>query len=117
MSTVVVIATTDPNLADSWERQLPSGKIAIRYETQNATNLASSVTSAVVILDAVLEEVFPENLRRCPTVFVGEPRSIPFEHARFTKRAKVFLSYEESLTRLQELLPILEEIADKQSII
>jgi hypothetical protein len=55
-------------------------------------------------------------LIRSPTIFVGEPRSSPFEQAKLAGRAKAFLSYEESLTRLGELLPLLEELAEKQSM-
>jgi hypothetical protein len=33
------------------------------------------------------------------------------------RRAKIFLSYEDSATRLQELLPLLEEVAEKQSML
>jgi hypothetical protein len=34
-----------------------------------------------------------------------------------SKRAKVFLSYEESITRLHEFLPLLEDMAEKQSMV
>lgn len=73
--------------------------------------------SAVVILDAVCEDSLPPSLVRCPTVFVGEPHSLPFEQARMAARAKAYLSYDDSLVRLGEFLPLLEEIAEKQSLV
>jgi hypothetical protein len=71
----------------------------------------------VVVLDAVLENTLAPSLARCPTIFVGEPRSLPFEQAKMSGRAKVYLGYEESATRLGELLPLVEEVAEKQSMI
>jgi hypothetical protein len=70
-----------------------------------------------VVLDAAAESTLPSSLARCPTIFVGEPRSLPFEQARMAGRGKVFLSYEESATRLRELLPLIEEVAEKQSLV
>jgi len=61
--------------------------------------------------------VLPPALARSPTIYVGEPRSLPFEQARMTGRARVYLSYEDSLTRLRELLPLVEEVAEKQSMV
>ena len=72
--------------------------------------------AAVVILDAAAEAALPPALARCPTIYVGEPRSLPFEQAKMSDRAKIYLSYEDSARRLGELLPLLEELAEKQSM-
>ena len=117
MPTLIVLATHDTALADAWERQLPAGRVVLRLETHALPGGTAPGFAAVVVLDAVCEEVLPHSLARCPTIFVGEPRSLPFEQARLTGRAKVYLSYEESAARLGELLPLVEEVAEKQSLV
>ncbi|MBL9190029.1 MAG: GAF domain-containing sensor histidine kinase [Opitutaceae bacterium] len=117
MPTLVILATSDSALADAWERQLPPGRIALRLTEQAFPGGTAPGFSAVVVLDAVAEATLPPSLARCPTIFVGEPRSLPFEQARMAGRAKVYLSYEESATRLRELLPLVEDVAEKQSLV
>ncbi len=117
MPTVVILATTETALADVWERQLPPGRVALRLGTQGLPAGAGPGFAAVVVLDAASDAALPPALVRCPTVFVGEPKSLPFEQARMAGRAKIFLSYEESAVKLRELLPLLEELAEKQSLV
>ncbi|MEO6004459.1 MAG: hypothetical protein ABIZ04_20560 [Opitutus sp.] len=117
MSSLVILATTDAALADAWERQLPKGRAGLRLAPHLFAAGTSPGFSAVVILDAASESTVPITLSKCPTIFVGEPRSLPFEQARLSGRARVYLSYEESTTRLGELLPLVEELAEKQSMV
>lgn len=117
MPTVVILATTEAALAELWERQLPAGRIALRLGTQELPPGLAPGFAAVVVLDAASDRSLPPALARCPTVFVGEPKSLPFEQARMAGRAKIFLSYEESAVKLRELLPLLEELAEKQSLV
>lgn len=117
MPSVIVLLTTDSALADIWERQLPAGKTVLRLGAHALTGEASSALAAAVVLDAAAEAQLPRALERSPTLFVGEPGSQPFERARLDGRARVFLSYEESARRLREFLPLLEEIAEKQSML
>lgn len=117
MPTLVILATTDVALADAWERQLPAGRMALRIGTQSFANGTAPGFAAVVVLDVTSEPSLPPSLARCPTIFVGEPRSLPFEQARMSGRAKVYLSYEESTQRLREFLPLIEEVAEKQSLV
>ncbi len=117
MPTLVILATADAALADAWERQLPVGRICLRLGAQNFPGGTAPGFAAVVVLDAASEPSLPPSLARCPTIFVGEPRSLPFEQARMAGRAKVYLSYEESAQRLRELLPLVEEVAEKQSMV
>jgi hypothetical protein len=117
MSTLVILATTDTALADAWERQLPPGRIALRLPAEGFPSGTAPGFAAVVVLDAVCEPSLQGSLVRCPTVFVGEPRSLPFEQARMAGRARVYLSYDESTTKLRELLPLVEELAEKQSLV
>ncbi len=117
MPTLVILATTDSALADAWERQLPPGRTALRLGSQMFPGGTNHGFAAVVVLDAVAEATLPPSLARCPTIYVGEPRSLPFEQARLNGRAKLYFSYEESATRLREALPLIEEIAEKQSLL
>lgn len=117
MPSLVILATPDSSLADAWERQLPAGRIALRLSAQGFPGGTAPGFSAVVVLDAVSEPTLPSSIARCPTIFIGEPRSLPFEQARMAGRARVYLSYEESTTRLRELLPLVEELAEKQSLV
>ena len=117
MPTLVILATSDSSLADAWERQLAPGRMSLRLANQSFPAGTAPGFAAVVVLDAVAEDSLPHSLVRCPTVFVGEPRSLPFEQARISGRARVYLSYEESATRLKELLPLVEEVAEKQSML
>src|ERR1041384_797284 len=117
MPTLVILATTDKALAESWERQVPPGHISLRLEREARALSTAPGLAAVGVLDAISEMALPSHLARCPTIYVGEPRSLPFEQARMAKRAKVYLSYEESATRLNELLPLLEDVAEKQTMV
>lgn len=116
MSSLVILATSDAALAGVWERQLAPGRSALRLDQLAAVSPTAGF-AAVVVLDASAESALPAALARCPTLYVGEPRSQPFEQARLARRGRVFLSYEESATRLGEYLPLLEEIAEKQSLV
>jgi hypothetical protein len=117
MPTFVFLATTDTALADAWERHLPPGRLALRLAAQGLPTGTTPGFAAVVLLDAAAESHLPPAFARCPTIYVGEPRSAPFEQARMAGRARVYLSYEESTTRLRELLPLIEELAEKQSLV
>ncbi len=117
MPSLVILATAETALADAWERQLPPGRMALRLTPDDFPAGTSPGFTAVVVLDAAAELTLPPTLLRCPTIFVGEPRSLPFEQARMSGRARVYLSYEESATRLGELLPLVEELAEKQSMV
>ncbi len=117
MPSLVILATTDTALADAWERQLPAGRSALRIGVQGLPGGTTPGFAAVVVLDAVAEAALPLALARCPTIYVGEPRSLPFEQAKLSGRAKIYLSYEESATELREVLPLLEELAEKQGVL
>ncbi|HWA86940.1 MAG TPA: GAF domain-containing protein, partial [Opitutus sp.] len=117
MPSLVIFATTDTALADMWERQLPAGRSVLRLGAQTLPSGTTPGFSAVVVLDATAEATLPPAFAKCPTILVGEPRSLPFEQAKLAGRARVYLSYEESATKLRELLPLIEELAEKQSMV
>lgn len=117
MRSLFILATADSALADVWERQLPAGRAALRLGSLGLAPGASAGFSAVVVLDAAAESALPAMLSRCPTIYVGEPHSLPFEQAKLSGRARVYLSYEDSATRLREFLPLVEELAEKLAMV
>jgi hypothetical protein len=116
MPALIVLATTDAALAEAWGKQLPPHRPALRLASATFGNMTPGI-AAVVVLDAAAEELLPPALARCSTIFIGEPHSLPFEQAKLAGRAKIYLSYEESATRLGEFLPLVEELAEKQSML
>jgi hypothetical protein len=116
MSTTFVLATPDTQLAAAWEAQIPEGRHVVHVSAPERNGVAYGL-SAVVILDSTVEGDVPDELAACPTIYVGQPRSLPFEQARLAGRARVYLGYEESARRLREFLPLLEELAAKESML
>ena len=117
MPAIIAIITSDTALAESWERQLPAGRTVLRLGSFALPGSTPSGFAAVVILDAAAERQVPPILERCPTVFVGEPSSHPFEQARMAGRARVYLSYDESRRRFNEFMSLVEEVAEKHSML
>ena len=117
MPALILLATTDDALCAEWARQVAPNRPVVRIDGDSvAPNLAPGV-AAVVVLDVGAESLLRPALARLATILVGEPRSMPFEQARLSERAKAYLSYEESARRLREVLPLVEEIAEKQSLL
>ncbi|MEZ5414486.1 MAG: hypothetical protein R3F03_09260 [Opitutaceae bacterium] len=117
MPSLLILATADDDLAAAWERQIPQGRSIVRLTPQSFPGGSRPGFSAVVVLDAAAEAQLPAFLASYPTIYVGEPRSLPFEQARMTHRAKVYLSYDESSRRLSDFIDLLEELAEKQSMV
>jgi len=116
MPSLIFLATQDPALAESWSRHVPAGRVVLRLGEQVFPAAPTPGFAAVVVLDAASADRLPAGLARCPTILVGEPRSLPFEQARMAGRAKVYLSYEDSVNRLGELLPVVDELAEQQAL-
>ena len=117
MPILLVLATTDSELAGAWEGQLPQEGQVLRLGQQELPTAGIPGLAAVVILDSAAEALLPAALAHSPTIYVGEPHSLPFEQAKMAGRARVYLSYEESARRLGEFLPLMEELAEKQSML
>lgn len=116
MSTLVILATLDEGLASSWEAQIPQGRVILRVGEEGLPRNRGGM-GAVLILDSALEPSFREGIERCCTIYIGEPRTAPFEQAKMDSLYKVFLSYEESRKKLGVIFPLVEEIVEKQSIV
>ncbi|MCW5549991.1 MAG: hypothetical protein KIT44_13590, partial [Opitutaceae bacterium] len=117
MPSLIILATADDELAAAWERQLPADRPAVRLAPQSFPGGTQPGFAAVVVLDAAMEDSLPASLAKCPTIFVGEPRSLPFEQAKLAGRGRAYLSYADSTVRLRDLLPLVDEVAEKQSMV
>jgi hypothetical protein len=117
MSITFVLATVDLQLAALWEAQVPPGRTVIRLVSARDQPVVPAGVSAVVVLDAGAESDLPAALAKRPTLFVGEPGSLPYEQAKLAGRARIYLGYEESAHRLREFFPLLEEIATKEAML
>jgi hypothetical protein len=116
MPALIILATKDAALRTAWERQLTQDRPALRLGSDVFPGNMAPGYAAVVVLDAAAEGLLTPALARCPTIYIGEPHSLPFEQAKMASRAKAYLSYEESTIRLAEFLPLVEELAEKQSM-
>lgn len=116
MPSPVVLATPNAALAEAWARQLPAGRMVLRFPSADFPAAPLEHVVAVVVLDAVAEPTLPAWLNDCPTIFVGEPRSLPFEQARIARRGRAHLSYSDSRERLGEFFPLVEELAQQLAV-
>ena len=117
MSPIVILASREDALADEWEEQLPAGSTVLRLDSETHLPARAEDLNAIVVLDAAVELLYESVVEKCCAVYVGTPRSIPFEQAKLSNRFRVCLSYDESRVRLRELFPLLFEIAQKRSIV
>lgn len=117
MPAFVILATSDGSLADAWEAQLPGERVVIRASGEIPSRAIGSGSSAVVVLDLSEGASVGGNLLSHASIVVGEPKSREFEQARLARRGRVFLSYEESVSRLKEVFLLVEEIAEKDAVV
>jgi hypothetical protein len=117
MPALVILATSDAALAEAWEKQLPSGRIVMRFDGDDLSSTVATGSSAVVVLDCAVDQILPQGLAQLTTIVVGEPKSLTFEQSRLSRRGRVFLGYQESVTRLREVFPLVEEIAEKDAMV
>lgn len=115
MSTLVILATLDEKLASDWEAQLPQGRVVLRVGVEGSPRMG--VGAAVLILDSVLEASFRDGFEQLCAIYIGEPRSAPFESAKMSKLYKACISYAESRKSLGLIFPLIEEVAEKQSLL
>lgn len=117
MPATFLLATDDPDLLRAWWVLVPSGRPIVGLSEVVGPPVVPAGVPVVVVLDAHAVDQLPSSFAKYPTVLVGEPRSGPFEEAKASGRARVSLSYVESRTRLAEILPLMEEIADSAALL
>ncbi len=115
MPASLILTTPDPGLEAAWKNQLHPREPAAFARPADLQRDLLRPGSRVWITD-----INDARTRlACGTgtlvILVGEPHSLPFEQARQNRAARLFLSYDESRTRLAESVGLLEEIADKNS--
>lgn len=115
MPATLILTTPDPGLEEAWKHQLRPRQPAAFARPADLQRELLRPGSRVWIAD-----INDTRTRlSCGTgtfvILVGQPHSQPFEQARQNRAARLFLSYEESRTRLAESVGLLEEIADKNS--
>ncbi len=110
-----LLATDDPVLLADWQAQLAPGRPVITLADASLPGVLPPGVPLVVVLDSTVSARLTPALERCPTIFVGEPRTQPYEQARIGGRARVMLSYEQSRERLAEFLPLVEEVAERNA--
>ena len=115
MPATYFLATDDIDLLRSWLGTVPAGRSVVTLKDPGLPSPLPTGVPVVVVLDAAAGQQLPTGLEKCPMIFVGEPGSIPFEQAKQSGRAKLFLSYEQSRIRLADYLPLFEEIAERSA--
>ncbi len=115
MPAPLILTTPDPQLEAAWRTQLaPREPIAFARASELPRELLrpggrvwiSDINDPRARLPAAAGTLI---------VLVGQPHSIPFEQARQNRQARIFLSYDESRTKLAETVDLLDEVAEKSS--
>jgi hypothetical protein len=117
MSATHFLATDDTDLLRSWWAAVPAGRSVVTLKDPALPSPLPAGVPVVVVLDAASSSRLPAGLEKCPTIYVGEPGSLTFEQAKLSGRAKIYLSYDDSRTRLSEFLPLVEEIAERMAAV
>lgn len=109
MQAVFRLITKDKDLLASWQQQL----VAKYYTSSGADPFPpDNSLPRVFILDALACDEIPEDDAGRVIILVGEPYSERFEALRCSKRVKYSLTYSDSMTKLLELAPIFQELAE-----
>jgi len=115
MPATLILTTADPGLEAAWKHQLHPRQPAVFARPADLARDLLRPGSRVWITD--IND--PRTKLSCGAstlvILVGQPHSLPFEQARQNRAARLFLSYDDSRTRLGETVSLLEEIADKNS--
>lgn len=115
MPATLILTTADPGLETAWKNQLHPRQPAVFARPADLARDLLRPGSRVWITD--IND--PRTRLSCGAstlvLLVGQPHSLPFEQARQNRAARLFLSYDDSRTRLAETVGLLEEIADKNS--
>src|SRR5687767_11807979 len=115
MSATLILTTPDPSLEAAWKKLLHPREPAVFARPADLQRELLRAGARVWISDINDPRSRLNVGAGTLVILVGEPHSHPFELARQNRSARLFLSYEESRTRLTECVNLLEEIADKNS--
>ena len=115
MPATLILTTPDPGLEAAWKKQLHPRELAAFARPAELQRELLRPGSRVWITDINDPRTRLVSGAGTLVILVGQPHSLPFEQARQNRAARLFLSYEDSHTRLAESVGLLEEIADKNS--
>jgi hypothetical protein len=115
MPATLILTTPDPSLEAAWKKLLTPREPAIFARPADLQRELLRPGARVWISDINDPRSRLSVGQGTLVIIVGEPHSHPFELARQNRSARLYLSYEESRTRLGECVSLLEEIADKNS--
>lgn len=115
MPATLILTTADAGLEAAWKAQLhPREPVTFARPADLQRDLLRPGARVWV---ADIND--PRTRLACGTgtlvILIGQPHSLPFEQARQNRSARIFLSYDDSRTRLAETVGLLEDIADKNS--
>jgi signal transduction histidine kinase len=115
MPATLILTTPDPGLEAAWKKLLHPREPALFARPADLQRELLRPGARVWISDINDPRSRLSVGAGSLVILIGEPHSHPFELARQNRSARLFLSYEESRTRLAECVNLLEEIADKNS--
>ena len=115
MPATFLLATEDPSLQSAWASQLPPGRPVLSLSDSALSHRLPPGLPVVVILDAIVCDRVPVGLEKCPTIVVGEPHTTAYEELHQSGRARQRFTYEQSRTRLREIVPLIEELAERNA--
>jgi signal transduction histidine kinase len=115
MPATLILTTPDPVLEAAWKKLLNPREPAVFTRPADLQRELLRPGARVWISDVNDPRARLSIGTSTLVILVGEPHSHPFELAKQNRSARLFLSYEESRTRLNECVNLLEEIADKNS--
>ncbi|AOS44841.1 hypothetical protein Verru16b_01910 [Lacunisphaera limnophila] len=115
MPATLILTTSDPGLEAAWKKLLAPREPAVFARPSDLQRELLRPGARVWVSDLNDPRARLSTGHGTLVILVGEPHSHPFEQARQNRAARLFLSYEESRTRLGECVSLLEEIADKNS--
>ncbi len=117
MPATFLLATEDPSLQSAWVSQLPPGRAVLTLSDSTLSHRLPPGLPVVVIMDAIVSDRVPVSLEKCPTIVVGEPHTQAYEELHQSGRARQRYTYEQSRTRLREMLPLIEELAERNAAV
>jgi signal transduction histidine kinase len=115
MPATLILTSPDPGLESAWKNQLLPREPAIFARPGDLQRELLRPGARVWIADINDARTKFACGVSTLTILVGQPHSLPFEESKQNRTARVFLSYEDSRTRLGEAVGLLEEIADKNA--
>ncbi len=115
MPATIILTTPDPGLEAAWKAQLAPREPAVFARPADLHRELLRPGARVWIADVNDPRTRHTAGTGTLVILVGQPHTLPFEQAKQNRAARLFLSYEESRTRLAECVGLLEEVAEKNS--